>query len=156
MDILDIYKVNDLEIIQFSYDTEVKEDRVKIKPTKYYDRNQAKDISPKNKSKYPGYGMLMGTKINNKYLIGLDIDNKEDNEKDSKNGLIFMKKLKLKQYFNKTPTQKTKNGGYHIIFSVTEEQIKNLPVSRTGLILDDVHYNVDVKFKNFDKIHLNI
>jgi Rps23 Pro-64 3,4-dihydroxylase Tpa1-like proline 4-hydroxylase len=47
MDIFDIYKVNDLEIIHFSYDTEVKEDRVKIKPTKYYDRNQAKEISPK-------------------------------------------------------------------------------------------------------------
>ena len=61
-----------------------------------------------------------------------------------------MKKLKLKQYFYKTPTQKTKNCGYHIIFSVTEEQMKNLPVSRTGLILDDIHYNVDVKFKNFE------
>jgi hypothetical protein len=58
--------------------------------------------------------------------------------------------------FNKTPTQKTKNGGYHIIFSVTEERMKNFPVSRTGLILDDIHYNVDVKFKNLELIRLNI
>jgi hypothetical protein len=58
--------------------------------------------------------------------------------------------MHLQDYFNQTPTQKTKNGGYHLLFTVAEEQMKHLPVSRTGLLLDGVLYNVDVKFKNFE------
>ena len=68
----------------------------------------------------------MGEKIGDKFLIGLDIDNK----KGPLDGVSKWKQLLLKHYGTdktniiKTPLQRTGNNGYHYLVLVNEEQLK--------------------------------
>ena len=90
-----------------------------------------------------GLGVRMGTKQkNNMFVIGVDIDNKDDDDKYL-NGLIKWNQLLKEHNFNSpddinTPTQKTGNDGYHYLFLVNEEQINfyccGIPAARTTSI----------------------
>jgi hypothetical protein len=91
-----------------------------------------------------GLGIRMGTKLKSgKYVIGIDIDNKEDCDQ-YKNGMT--KWEEIKGDIN-TPYQITGNKGLHYLFQCTEEQIKRTQ-SITGLEIDGIKYSIDVKTTN--------
>lgn len=100
-----------------------------------------------------GLGIRTGTKTkNNMFIIGFDVDNKE-NKKDVKNG--FTKWLEMLKEHNfkspesiNTPTQKTGNNGYHYLFLVNDEQLNLIGSSITDLIIDGLKYSIDVKATN--------
>ena len=78
----------------------------------------------------------IGTKINNKYLIALDIyDKKSEN---IYNGINYWNKM-IKKYnidYN-TPTAKTGNKGLHYLFFINEEQkvyIKKISINVNNII----------------------
>lgn len=91
-----------------------------------------------------GLGIRMGTKLKNgMYVIGLDIDNKDDTD-DMKNGMT--KWDELNKGIN-TPHQITGNNGLHYLFQCTEEQLNSIQ-QITGLIIDGIKYSIDVKTTN--------
>jgi len=83
---------------------------------------------------YNGCMMRMGLEISeNKFIIGLDIDNKPDTQ-DIFNGLTkWTDLLTTNNYLNfediNTPTQLTGNNGYHYLFTVDAAQIKKIGCS---------------------------
>jgi len=92
-----------------------------------------------------GHLLLTGHKINDKYVIGIDIDNKEGKD-DCLNGLTFWKELINNNNFKiTTPTQKTGNNGFHYLFLICEEQYKNISNNITDLKIDNQKYTIDVK-----------
>ncbi|ATZ81080.1 DEXDc helicase-primase [Bodo saltans virus] len=93
-------------------------------------------------------GLIMGQKIKDKYLICLDLDNKEKtvNGIHYKNGcdkwkqLVKQHNVKIKSPFEKTPTD-----GGHIYFCVDEDLFEQLPKSITGMEIDGEFYSIDMK-----------
>jgi len=122
-----------------------------------------------------GHAIRTGTKIKDKYLIAVDIDDKP--EEDIYNGLPKWKELLNTHYnikqktikinvdenlkldeistetgitFLKTPTQKTGNNGYHYLFLVDEEQFNIIGSGLIGLTINNSFkkYSIDVKALN--------
>ena len=122
-----------------------------------------------------GYGIRMGMKHGDKYIIGFDVDNKIGQY----NGLTKWTELLNKHYtikdtdkiinidesynteFHKlqhdkillyldTPIQKTGNNGYHYLFLVSEEQLKAIGGGILGLYVEDSSekYSIDIKATN--------
>ena len=90
------------------------------------------------------YSLLMGVEYQpGKYLMLLDLDNKED--ETSKNGKDLIALLNLDDY--DAPKQSTPSGGVHYLFYVDAKQ-KDLIGTKTGIMYEGVKYNADVKFKN--------
>ena len=76
-------------------------------------------------SEHNGFLLVTGTKINNKYIIAIDIDNKEDTE-EYFNGLKFWNELiKKNNYTVTSPTQLTGNNGFHILFFLSQKSFSN-------------------------------
>jgi hypothetical protein len=101
-----------------------------------------------------GLGIRTGTKTkkNNMFIVGFDVDNKE-NKEGVLNGLTKWNELLKEQNFKTpdsitTPIQKTGNNGYHYLFLVNDEQLKIIGSSITDLIIDGLKYSIDVKATN--------
>ena len=47
-----------------------------------------------------------------------------------------------------TPIQQTGNNGYHYLFLVSEDQLRLIGCSLTGLIIDGLKYSIDIKATN--------
>ena len=151
-------KYNAAGLIPFSFNIDVHEQtRTKIFkdiPTfGIYKKFNKKNIDETKN----GHGVIMGTKQGDKYIIGLDIDNKPG----IYDGLEKWKALLNKHYKLKnenddilfhfdTPTQKTGTNGYHYLFLVSQEQLKIIGCSITGLYIDDSDdkYKIDIKATN--------
>jgi hypothetical protein len=108
-----------------------------------------------------GHAIRMGMPIGDKFIIGVDIDNKPD-DADQLDGLQKWIELLNKNYnikhekninidetfnidelrttsellFLETPTQKTGNEGYHYLFLVDAEQLKIIKGGINGLTID--------------------
>ena len=107
-----------------------------------------------------GYLMKMGTKLEeNKYIVGLDIDVKEDyietknkKEIEVKNGMTKWIEILKKNYIDDidsliTPIQKTGNNGRHYLFKLSEDDYKRLKTIN-GLFIDGIKYSIDFKANN--------
>jgi hypothetical protein len=128
-----------------------------------------------NKNK-TGHAIRTGTAYKDKFIIGIDIDNKPNNEL-CLDGLTKWKELMNINYtiteeaieininntfdinnicidkelkFLNTPTQKTGNGGYHYLFLVDAEMVQIIKGGCTGLNIDNSFkkYAIDVKLNN--------
>jgi hypothetical protein len=99
-----------------------------------------------------GLGLIMGQKINNKYLICLDLDNKEGVKSNGiyyKNGVEKWKDiLKSNNHKTTTITAKTPSKGLHFFYLIGEEDLDLFESSFTGLFIDGEWYNIDMKLKN--------
>ncbi|ATZ81254.1 putative primase-polymerase [Bodo saltans virus] len=99
-----------------------------------------------------GLGLIMGQKINGKYLICLDLDNKEGIKNSGiyyKNGVQIWKELtKLHNYTTNTIIAKTPSKGFHFFYLIDEENLNLFESSFTGLYINDEWYNIDMKLKN--------
>ena len=94
---------------------------------------------------YNGLCLKMGKKIDDdNYVILLDIDNKNDTV--DKWFEIVKKHQKTKKF--KTPTAITGNDGLHYLFKVPEKLFQKLQNSYTGLNIDGVKIDIDVKGYN--------
>ena len=95
--------------------------------------------------------LRMGTKTKReKIIIGLDIDNKADDEDEkiyngTKKMLDMMKQHNINKFVEfKSWVQHTGNGGIHVLFEVTKEQYENIK-NITNLEIDGIQYCIDVK-----------
>ena len=95
--------------------------------------------------------LRMGTKTKReKIIIGLDIDNKADDEdkkiyNGTKKMLDMMKQHNINKFVEfKSWVQHTGNGGIHVLFEVTKEQYENIK-NITNLEIDGIQYCIDVK-----------
>ena len=110
------------------------------------------------KSKYNACGLRTGMKLPtlktdkiDYYLIALDIDNKQDDNK--LNGLTKWTEIITNNNFQsitdiKTPIQQTQSGGYHYLFKVSAEQLAINGASITDLTIDEQKYSIDLKATN--------
>jgi len=108
---------------------------------------------------YNGYLLKTGTILNDgNYLVGLDIDKKEDvidneNEKlNVYNGMTKWEEILKDNNINDkldidTPIQKTGNDGLHYLFKVNKKDYSLLK-TLNGLYIDNKKYTIDFKAKN--------
>ena len=94
---------------------------------------------------YNGLCLKMGTKLDDdNYVILVDVDNK--------NGTVDKWLDLLKQHQKttkiKTPTAITGNDGIHYLFKVPSELYKHLQNAYTGLNVDGVKLDIDIKCNN--------
>jgi hypothetical protein len=110
-------------------------------PLEWQEANESNIDIDKN-----GHFLLTGRKIiNDKYVIGLDIDNKEDTTK-CKNGLIYWEKLiRENNYTITTPCQASPNKGFHYLFLVNSEKFKYITKNIRGVKINGVKYSWDVR-----------
>lgn len=99
-----------------------------------------------------GVGIITGQKIyDNKYIIGVDFDNKDTIEENNiiiKNGIDIRKDLyKLHKYKPNTVMQKTPTGGLHEIYYIDEET-KNLINGHNKIMINNNKVHIDIKFEN--------
>ena len=100
-----------------------------------------------------GVGLIMGQKIeDDKYIIGVDFDNKDTKDKDDniivENGMTIRKKLyKEHNYKPDTIMQKTPTGGIHEMYYVNEK-MKELLSCQNGIYIDNKKVHIDVKFES--------
>jgi len=95
---------------------------------------------------YNGMIMRTGTKTGKYYIIGIDIDNKD--EEGKRNGMEVWKEQEERYGELNTLTQITGNGGMHKIVKVSEEVFDKLPTAITELIIDGVRCTIDMKGRN--------
>jgi hypothetical protein len=94
---------------------------------------------------YNGLCLKMGIQLkgNDEYLILIDVDNK--------NGTMAMWQELLQRHQKipfRTPTATTGNNGLHYLFKVSHEQLQQMQSAYTGLMIDGVKYDIDVKARN--------
>ena len=149
INIIDRYKKSNLIYIQYEADIITKDDgKQKIKG--YYPAYSKITRQPtENNKNY--YSLLMGRQYElNKFLILLDLDNKENIETDAtpatENGLKFIDLFKLDDF--NTPTATTPNGGRHYLFFCDALQYPDVCNSQTTLKYNNIVYNADIKCKH--------
>jgi hypothetical protein len=147
--ILKIYEESNLIIQSFDL-SEILDKNGKYKknpsnlPFKWQEQTVSNIIPNQN-----GYLMRTGTKIgegeNEKYIIAIDVDNKDDFD-EYKNGLTYWNQLlKEKNYNVTTATQSTGNNGFHFLFTVSPEKYKHVSSNITGLKINKQRYTIDIK-----------
>lgn len=144
--IFKIYEKSNLIIQSFCVEEQINdkgeyEKKASELPIAWQEANESNINIDKN-----GHFLLTGREIiNNKYVIGLDVDNKEDTTK-CKNGLTYWEKLlKEKNYVISTPYQSTGNNGFHFLFMVDCERFKHISKNIRGVIINGVKYSWDVR-----------
>lgn len=91
--------------------------------------------------------LLMGQKINDKYLICIDIDDKE--EQNVNNGLSVWKELiKQQKYKPNTPRATTPSGGLHYFYTIDENTFNKLGGSQTKIFINGSKCSIDTKINN--------
>lgn len=106
-------------------------------------QNYKKEID-KNKN---GMAIRLGLKMHDdKHLVVIDVDNKDEDDKI--NGMEGMKELENKYGKIKTLKQQTGNGGEHYLLKLQEEKMKRLLKSITTMIINDKRYAIDYKSEN--------
>jgi len=97
-----------------------------------------------------GLFLVMGVKLDDgKYLLGFDVDNKE-NKNECKNGMTKWQELIKENNFTlNTPYANTGNNGLHILFKITEQEFNNTSLSTniTDLIINKEKFTIDIKCK---------
>ena len=148
--IINIYEKSGLVIQSFILEEILNEKgEYKKKPRDLNDgwQTATKNNIKKNKN-HNGFLLNTGNKIGDKYIIGVDIDNKDD-KKGELNGLDFWNNFIEEKELNiTTPRQKTGNNGYHYLFLLSEEQYKIISGNITGLKVGSNKYTIDIKCKN--------
>ena len=147
--ILEIYKKSNLIIQSFELIEEQNKKGEYKKIAVKYSLDQGWQTATKTNIKknknHNGFLLNTGTKINNKYVIGVDLDDKDDKE-NHLNGLTYWNDLIEENNLNiTTPRQRTGNGGLHYLFLVNEEQFKIISGNINGLFIDDKRFTIDIK-----------
>ena len=145
--ILEIYKESNLIIQSFVLKEIIHKNGEYKKEASKLPMDWQNATSTNIKSKHNGFLLVTGTKINNKYIIAIDIDNKEDTE-EYFNGLKFWNELiKKNNYTVTSPTQLTGNNGFHILFFLSQKQYNNISKNITSLEIKEKAYSIDIKCK---------
>jgi len=146
--IFDIYNKSNLIIQSFEL-VEIQNDKGEYKKKPLGLNSNWQSATESNiKKNHNGFLLNTGTKINDKYIIGIDLDNKDD-KKGQLNGLDYWNELiELYKLNITTPRQKTGNDGLHYLFLLNEDQYKTISGNIAGLKVDDKTYTIDIKCKN--------
>jgi len=143
MTILDIYKKSNLIIQSFTLKEVDGRKVASMMPGAWQSASQSYINEDLN-----GYLMNTGILIGDKYIIAIDIDNKDD-KPNHLNGLTFFNKYIINKNIDiNTAKQITGNNGIHYLFFITKAQYKQISANITSLTYNNQSYTIDIKCKN--------